>query len=356
MVTIGVDAHKSLHAATVLDERGQVLGHRQEASSAEGWTALLRWAVDLGGDEGRQWGIEGAGYYGRGLAQMLLAAGEAVYDINPRWTAASRRRSRHPGKSDRFDALAVARYLREEAGSLPRLAAEDATTVLDVLVAERESLLTETTRLRNQLHALLLQLDPRYRDQLPELSGAAALAALQAYQASIAGEVAQQRAASVRRLALRLQLATEQVDELTGQIEARAEAGFSPLTELPGVGKLTAGMLAGILGRLDPQVGEARLAMYAGVAPLEASSAGKVRHRLNRSGNRSLNSLVHRIVVTQSRCHAPARAYLARRQAEGKTRREAIRALKRFIVRAIWRLWQRCLAARASGPAGVSAA
>ena len=73
MVTIGVDAHKGLHAATVLDERGQVLGHRQEANSAEGWTALLRWAVALGGDEGRQWGIEGAGYYGRGLAQMLLA-------------------------------------------------------------------------------------------------------------------------------------------------------------------------------------------------------------------------------------------------------------------------------------------
>jgi hypothetical protein len=87
-----------------------------------------------------------------------------------------------------------------------------------------------------------------------------------------------------------------------------------------------------------------------------APIAGQVRHRLNRSGNRSLNSLVHRIVVTQSRCYAPARAYLARRQAEGKTRREAIRALKRFIVRAIWRLWQRCLAARASGPAGVSAA
>ena len=108
MVTIGVDAHKSLHAATVLDERGQVLGHRQEANSAPGWAALLRWAVELSGSDPRQWGIEGAGYYGRGLAQMLLAAGEPVYDINPRWTADSRRRSRHPGKSDRFDALAVA--------------------------------------------------------------------------------------------------------------------------------------------------------------------------------------------------------------------------------------------------------
>jgi transposase len=350
MVTIGVDAHKSLHAATVVDERGQVLGHRQEANSAQGWATLLRWAEELSGGEARQWGIEGAGFYGHGLAQMLLAAGEHVFDINPRWTADSRRRSRHPGKSDRFDALAVARYLREEAATLPRLMVEDATTVLDVLVAERESLLTETTRLRNQLHALLLQLDPRYREQLPELSGPAALAALQAYQASTPGEVARERAASVRRLALRLQLATEQVAELTAQIEARAQAGFSPLTELSGVGKLTAGMLAGILGRLDPHASEARLAMYAGVAPLEASSAGQVRHRLNRSGNRQLNSLIHRIVVTQARCYAPARAYLARRQEEGKTRREAIRALKRFIVRAVWKLWQRCRAAGVSQP------
>jgi transposase len=356
MVTIGVDAHKRQHVATALDERGQVLGHRQEANTAQGWAALLAWAATLSGGQPQRWGIEGAGYYGRGLAQAVLAAGEPVYDINPRWTAASRRRSRHPGKSDRFDALAVARYLREEAATLSPLAPEDDTTVLDLLVSEREAALTEATRLRNQLHALLLLLDPAYKLRLPDLRTAQAMAALRTYQAPQPGALAQERAASVRRLAARLQLVCEQAVDLQAQIEARAEAGFSPLTELKGVGKLTAGMLAGVLGALDPAAGEARVAMYAGVAPLEASSAGQVRHRLNRSGNRFLNAVIHRIALTQARCYPPAKAYLVRRQHEGKTRREAIRALKRFIVRAIWQLWQRCLAQRASRPTVAPAA
>jgi transposase len=356
MITIGVDAHKRLHAATMLDEEGQVLGHQQAANSAQGWAALLAWAEQGSAGRARQWGIEGAGGYGRGLAQTLLAVGEAVHDINPRWTAASRRRSRHPGKSDRLDALAVARYLREEGASLPPLAPEDETTVLDLLVGEREAALAEMTRLRNQIHALLLQLDPQYSAHLPALTSAAGVAAVQAYQAARPGEVAQERAASVRRLAVRLQLASEQADDLQAQIEARAQAGFSPLRALKGVGKLTAGMLAGVLGGLDPRMGESRLAMYAGVAPLEASSAGQVRHRLNRSGNRFLNAIIHRIALTQARCYPPARAYLARRQQEGKTRREAIRALKRFIVRAIWRLWQDCLAQRARRVALIPAA
>jgi transposase len=356
MITIGVDAHKRAHVAVALDERGQELGQRQVANTAEGWAALLAWAAALGGDAPQQWGIEGAGHYGRGLAQAVLAAGEPAYDINPRWTAASRRRSRHPGKNDRFDALAVARYLREEAATLPRLAPEDETAVLDLLVGEREAALAEATRLRNRLHALLLQLDPAYHRRLPDLRPAAALAALRAYQAPQPGELARERAAGVRRLAARLQLVCEQAADLQAQIEARAAAGFAPLTELPGVGELTAGMLAGVLGALDPAAGEARVAMYAGVAPLEASSAGRARHRLNRTGNRFLNAILHRIALNQARWHPPARAYLARRRQEGKTRREAIRALKRFLIRAVWQLWQRCLAQRASRPAAAAVA
>ena len=88
---------------------------------------------------------------------------------------------------------------------------------------------------------------------------------------------------------------------------------------------------------------DARVAAYAGVAPLEAFSAGLVRHRLNRGGNRRLNAILYRIALTQARCSPQARAYLDRRMSEGKTRKEAVRALKRFIIRAIWRLWQECL-------------
>jgi transposase len=115
------------------------------------------------------------------------------------------------------------------------------------------------------------------------------------------------------------------------------------LTALKGVGAYTAGALAGIVGPGQRFTSEAHLAAYAGVAPLEASSAGLVRHRLKRGGNRRLTALLYRIAVSQARRSPEAQAYLARRQAEGKTWREALRALNRYLIRAIWRLWQECL-------------
>ena len=114
-----------------------------------------------------------------------------------------------------------------------------------------------------------------------------------------------------------------------------------------GVDLLTAAAIAGILGPGHRFANDAQLAAYAGVAPLEASSAERVRHRVNRGGNRRLNAILYRIAVTQARCSPQARAYLERRTQEGKTRREALRALKRYIIRAIWRHWQQC------HPAGV---
>jgi transposase len=351
MITIGVDAHKAVHVAAALDAAGREVASWTGANSEEGWAALLAWSQSTGGTAARQWGVEGAGNYGRGLAQHLVGAGERVYDINPQWTAAERRTARRPGKNDRLDAQAVARVVQREAASLPLLQSEDETAILDLLVQERDGALAEATRLRNQLHALLLQLDPRYKQHLPALTSAAGLAALASYAPPVPSPLQRERAATVHRLTQRLQLALRQAQELEGQIRARAKAGFSPLISLKGVNGLTAGALAGILGCGARFPSEAQLAAYAGVVPLEASSAGHVRHRLNRGGNRQLNAILYRIALTQARCYPPAQAYLARRRQEGKTNREAIRALKRFIVRAIWQLWQRCLAQRATAPA-----
>ena len=116
------------------------------------------------------------------------------------------------------------------------------------------------------------------------------------------------------------------------------------------------GAPAGILGPGHRFQTDAQLAAYAGVAPLEASSAGRVRHRLNRGGNRRLNAILHRMAIAQARSSPAARTYLARREAEGKTRREAIRAPKRFLVRAIWRRWQACVGAAPAQPAALSPA
>jgi transposase len=355
MVSIGLDAHKGTHMAVAVDEGGHVCGQWAGPNSTEGWTEVLRWAQSLG-DE-RRWGIEGAWNYGRGLAQHLLAAGEVVHEVNTRWTAKERQRARNRSKTDQRDAQAIALYVWREGATLPVVTAEaaDETAVLEVLVTQRDAAVAEATRLRNQAHQLLLQCDPAYRTHLPSLRTAEGLAALEGYHAPTSGAVAQARAHAIRLLGQRLRLAVAQAAELQTQIEARARAGFSPLTRLKGVNALTAGMLAAILGPGRRFQSDADLALYAGVAPLEVSSAGRVRHRLNRGGNRRLNAILYRIALTQLRAWPDAQAYVARRIHEGKTKREAVRALKRYLIRAIWRLWQECVP-RAPGQAEAQAA
>ena len=344
MVTIGVDAHKQLHVAVALDDSGREIGSWSGSNSRKGWKRLSAWALGLGGI--RVWGIEGSGSFGRGLAQELVESGETVYEVNTRWTALRRRGARRPGKSDRLDAHAVAYFVRQEAPRLPRIAADDPTATLNLLTRERASIQADAVRFRNQIHALLMQLNPQYKARLPNLGTKAAMRALAAYRAPDCGPLQQARAASVRRLAKRLRLATEQIAELGEQIKTlTVETGFTPLTRICGVNLLTAGALAGILGPGQRFASDAALAAYAGVAPLEASSAGRVRHRLNRGGNRQLNALLHMITLTQMRFWPPARSYIERRVSEGKTQREARRALKRYLIRAIWQAWKTCASA-----------
>jgi transposase len=343
MLTIGVDAHTQQHTAVALDALGKVVDQRDVPNTPDGWTALVEWAHALAPI--RQWGIEGAWNYGRNLAQHLVDAGETVYDVNPRWTAAERRRARRPGKNDRLDAEAIARWVLREAAGLTPVALEDATVELDLLSTEREAAVREATRLRNQIHAQLRQIDPLYRTTLPALTTAAGVRAARQFTTASPKPTDRLRAAMVIRLAERLQTTQAHIDELTAQIEART-AGLSPLMAICGIKGVRAGALVGILGPGARFGSDAQLAAYAGVAPLVTGSAGSERHRLNRGGNRRLNALVHQITAVQVRAFAPAQAYLARRMATGKTKKEAFRALKRFIVRAIWRAWLLCLAPR----------
>jgi transposase len=339
VISVGIDAHKRLHVAVALDEQGRELGHWRGPNSRTGWKSFVRW-IDGQALE-RRIGLEGAWGNGRGLAQHLVERGEAVVEINPRWTALGRRSARRPDKSDLLDAHAIALWVHREGERLPTIAADDASAVLDVLTSERESALAETVRLRNQLHALLGQLDPEYESVIGNLRTKAAITQLRRYRGG-SRVLDQARAASVRRLAVRLALALRQADELGQQIRELAADRFAPLTEITGVNLLTAGTLAGILGPGRRFPTNAALAAYAGAAPIEASSSGRTRHRLNRGGNRRLNAILYRILLTQAHYSPEARAYIQRRVEQGKTRREARRALKRYIVRAIWRAWLRC--------------
>jgi hypothetical protein len=163
----------------------------------------------------------------------------------------------------------------------------------------------------------------------------AALPALEAYIVETASPVQRQRAAAVRRLAQRLRLAKDHVDALTVELRALAAPRYAPLIEIVGVDLVTAAALAGLLGPGQ---------RFASDAPRDASSAERVRHWLNRGGTRRLNAILHRVAVSQAGHSAEARAYLERRQRDGQTKREALRALKRFICRAVWPRWQECLA------------
>jgi transposase len=150
------------------------------------------------------------------------------------------------------------------------------------------------------------------------------------------------REQAVRQVAEQIALLMEQERELHARIEASVRQYFGPLLAIAGVQPIVAAGLIAELGLPRPGLGVAQIAVLAGVAPIEASSAGAVRHRLSRGGNRRLNMLLYLIALAQQRSYAPAQAYLARRQQEGRTAREARRALKRHLVRRIWHQWQAC--------------
>ncbi len=221
MITIGVDAHKRVDVALALDDAGRELSEWRGPNSELGWRRLEQWASALGAE--RRVGIEGAWGYGRGLAQHLIAAGETVHEVNPRWTADGRRSARKPDKTDRQDARAVALFVQREASNLPTISAEDETALLDLLATEREAAVVESTRLRNRLHALLSQLDPEYHLHMPPMVTKAGRAALRAYEASDDRSISLERAASMRRLAERLELVVSQAEAIARRIRELAK-------------------------------------------------------------------------------------------------------------------------------------
>lgn len=341
MIWIGVDAHKKLHQAVAISLEG-VVAERTIANTALAWAALLEWARQW---PERMWAVEGAWYLGRGLAQYLAEQGERVHEVSGKWTAARRRGMRRRGKSDRLDAHSVATLLREEADTLPRVYAQDDELATVQLWSRTQAELTkDMTRLMNRLHELLLLCDPEYKATLPALTTAAGIEALRAYSAPGPGAIAREREAVIRATAEQLRLLDAQDRELRKKLARAAKASFRPLTEIEGIAAVNACAIVAECGAPRPGFGEEQLAALAGVSPLEASSAGAVRHRLNRGGNRRLNMVLHQTVLTQGRMYAPAQAYLARRIAEGKTAREARRALKRLIVRRVFHAWHACFA------------
>jgi transposase len=326
MIVVGVDVHKHSLTAVAVDEVGRPVG---EQTVGEG-QVLLRWAASLSGE--RLWALEDCRQLTRQLERTLMDAGERLVRVPPKLMAPSRRAGRVRGKSDPIDALAVARAaLREPRLDHPR-PGEERLRELKLLVDHRDDLVDERRRAQQRLRWHLHELDPELSVPVGALDRAVWLDRL---GRRLARQEQTVLVGIARELVGRCRSLTRTVLALDRELQARIEKTAPALLALPGCGALSAAKLLGEIGPIERFQTDAQLARHAGVAPLEASSGAHQRHRLDRGGNRQLNCALHRIAITQARVHAPARAYLERKQSEGKSRREALRCLKRQLARTV---------------------
>jgi transposase len=320
--------HKYALTAVAVDELGRAVAERSGTVTAE---PLLEWVGALEAE--RLWALEDCRHVTRGLEQALLAAGERLVRVPPRLTAPQRRRGRTRGKSDAIDALAIARAaLQEPELDRPR-AGEERLRELKLLVDHRDDLVAERRRCQQRLRWHLHELEPALAVPLGALDRSIWLDRL-GRRLARREQTTQVRIA--RDLLGRCRNPTRAVLELDRELHGRTSTIAPALLQLPGCGALSAAKLLSEIGPIERFRSDAQLARHAGVAPLDASSGKHQRHRLDRGGNRQLNCALHRIAITQGRVHAPARAYLERKQNEGKSRREALRCLKRQLARTVY--------------------
>lgn len=329
MVTLGTDAHKRSHTIVAADEQGRQVGQVTVKATPEGHLRGLRWA---GQWAQRRWAIEDCRHLSRRLERDLLAAGEPVVRVPPRLMAGARRGARTRGKSDPIDALAVARAALREPG-LPVAHLDGVERQLRLLVDHREDLVAERTRAQNRLRWHLHELEPGWEIPAGGLDRAVWLNAVQARLATHQGVVAE----IAGELVDRCRELTARVNQLERQLKALVAPLTPSLLGLSGCGALTAAKLVGETAGVGRFRSRAAFAMHNGTAPVPVWSANRERHRLNRGGNRQLNTALHRIAVTQLRLGGPGLAYYQRRIALGDTKTEAIRALRRRISDEVYR-------------------
>jgi transposase len=330
-VTIGVDTHKDLHVAAARDQLGRRLGTTMAPATRAGYATLLAWAHSLG--EPVAWGVEGTGSYGAGLARFLTTAGQRVWEINRPDRAARRRR----GKSDPVDADAAARTVQAgEATGTPK-AQDGVVEMARALRVARQTAVKARTQALNAIKALLVTAPDELREQL---AGLTTTRLIRQAATLDPGPLATPTAATMLALgglARRCQQLDAEISLLAGKLDQLTTTAAPKVRQLLGVGPDSAAALLIAAGDNPRRLrSEAAFAALCGSSPVEASSGKTVRHRLNRGGDRQANAALHRIVVVRLRWHQPTRDYLARRTAEGKTKKEIMRCLKRYVAREVF--------------------
>jgi transposase len=328
-VAVGVDTHKDGHAASAFDRLGRPLGRLEVAATGQGYVELLAWAVSLGEPA---FAVEGTASYGAGLARVIAAAGHLVYEVER-----PRRAERRAGKSDPIDAdRAAGRLLAGEGLSLLRGGGE--RELLRVLLVERASAQQARQAALNQLQALLVTAPARLRERLDGGRGEQLAAACLRLRSRPRDPQTSVVVATLRRLATRIRQLDEERNEVDRTIERLVVELAPDLLHEYGVGPFCAARVLVSTGDPRRLRSEASLARLAGVSPLPASSGKTVRHRLNRGGDRQLNYALHVIALQRIRSHDETRSYYQRLLNRGKSKREAIRIIKRALARRLYRL------------------
>jgi transposase len=331
-IVIGVDTHKHLHVAVAVDPLGARVGERWVAADSGGYAELEEWARSLGSIEA--FGIEGTGSYGAGLASHLRRAGHRIVEVN----RGDRRARRANGKSDTIDAEAAARaVLSGTACATPKSAEGSAEMIRQIKIA-RDSAVKSRTQAIISLKALVVSAPAELREQLEPLADKALITRCASLRPGPVTTPLASAKHAVRFLARRwLELAGE-IARHDGILERLTRESAPTLREGFGIGADTAAEMLIVFGDNPERVrSEAAFARLCGASPIPASSGMTNRHRLSRGGHRQANAALYRVVIVRMRHHRPTIDYVARRSAEGRTKRDIIRCLKRFLAREIYR-------------------
>ena len=331
---IGVDTHRDEHVlAVVAAPTGAVVAQRSVAATSRGYAQAFQFVAEHA-PAARVWAVEGAGHYGAGLARHLGDRGEAVLEA----ARGSRGERRLQGKVDKLDAIRAARtVLSTETLALPREGQRREAPRL--LMVARRSAVDVRREALVQLRSVIVTAPEQMRQELRGLSQTRLVERCSRLRRS-GSRTPDELAATLvlRTLARRVQSATEEAAELQTEILAHVRALAPRLLDEPGVGPIVAAQLIGSWSHKGRVRSEASFARLAGVAPIPASSGQTTRHRLSRGGDRQLNRALHTVILHRRLHDTATKDYIARRVAEGKTSRDAVRLLKRDLARHLHRV------------------
>jgi len=338
---LGVDTHLDFHVAVAVDHLGSYLGESSVPTNVEGYERLLRWAEGFG--PVRCAGVEGTSSYGAGLTRHLRAMGIEVLEVE---RPKHRRRSSRSNlqKSDPSDAEAAARaVLAGEASGVPK-SGDGTVEMIRVLRAARRSAIKARTQAANQLQGMRVTAPEQLRRRLRGLSTKELVYVAARFRlADDPRDVPTATKFALRSVARRYQALSREIDELEAHLDRLVGQVAPELVSLPGIGTDNAATLLVVAGDNPQRLrSEASFANLCGVAPIEASSGKVVRHRLNRGGNREANRALYMTCLARMRRDQRTKEYVVRRTQEGKSKREIIRCLKRYVAREVYRVLISC--------------